>query len=217
MCLTNITHGGSTKISSYEEWLGGISKSEISSFRLILWQLIYKPDFGSKLVIWLIWQNCTKVTHNRFLGFSFWFMGLGWFLSVDWSCACSALRSSTIYTSSTMWNWPHLCVPVWKSTRVRGWCITISCQCHGSVYYASMPACQRVIPEVSELPWMFSEVPEGQECGATVPDGSKPTRLYLWHNFAWNDVICIVYLSCDGLLAVGIVKESIYSLFRLLV
>ena len=38
VCLTNVTHGGSTKISSYVERLRGISKSEISSFRLILWQ-----------------------------------------------------------------------------------------------------------------------------------------------------------------------------------
>ena len=37
VCLTNVTHGGSTKISSHVERLGGISKSEISSFRPFWW------------------------------------------------------------------------------------------------------------------------------------------------------------------------------------
>ena len=89
-------------------------------------------------------------------------MGLDQFLSVDWSLCLFCLRSSTIYTSSTVWNQPHLCVPVWKSTRLRGWCIIISLPvpwvCLLCQHARSVPAWQRVIPEVSALPWTFPEV-----------------------------------------------------------
>ena len=119
------------------------------------------------------------LTHSSVFGCIFWFMGLGQFLSFD----------SDLQMSHTPWN----CKPTttaWslKSTRVRGCVIIISLPmpwvCLLCQHARSVPACQRVIPEVSELPWgpRRSQMSWRPRC-ATVPDGSKPTRLYLWHNF----------------------------------
>ena len=71
----------------------------------------------------------------------------------------------------TIFNHPlsrphHLCVPA-ESTRMREWCIIIGlpvpwvcllCQCARCA--RSVPACQRVILEVTELPWMITDVPD---------------------------------------------------------
>ena len=212
-----ITHGGSTEISSHVESLRGISKSEISSFSPF--DHIFgnqKPDFDYKLsysamqLIWFtfdqyilsFWPYILQVSDHIF--YKFWpcFSVYG----VGPVSECSDLRSIMIIIDHiNLRNWSdHIPLVSLKSTRLRGLCTSsLVCLCHGSVYCASMcasmcqharsmPACQMVIPEVSELPWMFPEVPWGSwrsqmswrpgHC-ATVPDGSKPTSLYLWHEF----------------------------------
>ena len=120
----------------------------------------------------------------------FRFLGLGWFLSV---------LTQIIWSSQTLWNLRNqktdhnsLESEVYQIERV---VIIISLYAMGlstvpacvpaCQHARSVPACQRVIPEVSELP----RGPRGSQMSwrprhcATVPDGSKPTRLYLWHNF----------------------------------
>ena len=94
----------------------------------------------------------------------------------------------------------HICV--FQSQSLPDWGVGVSslvCLCHGSVCCASMPvcqharsvpACQRVIPEVSELPWMVPRgprCPEGQDMVPLCQMAQNPHLwLYLWHgNFTW--------------------------------
>ena len=158
----------------------------------------------------------------------FWFMGLGQFLSV------LDLRSSDHHKlhQPVKLIWPHLPVSL-KSTRLRGLCASsLVCLCHGSVYCASICASVSACQKCASMPeghprsvWASLDVPWGslrfqrsqmswrpRHC-ATVPDGSKPTRLYLWHVILLEMMIFVLfYLSCDGLLAVGTAKESCISM-----
>ena len=99
-------------------------------------------------------------------------MRLGQFLSVNWSLCLFCLRSSVIINYLNLINHVKPTTSVCSSHSLPDWGVGVSslvCMCHGSLYCASMsacqharsvPACQRVIPEVSELPWTFPEVPD---------------------------------------------------------
>ena len=166
-------------------------------------------------------------------------MGLGRFLGVDWSLACSDSElTSTLHQHlyhHHLVNWPHLSVPI-RVSRLRGWSIIISllvpwvcllCQ-HASMpacqHARSVPACHRVIPEVSELPWMLSEVLDCLKaktwchCARWLKISQDCT--YGAISF-WNDDICIVLLlmwwpiGCVYHHLLFIVFQSIYSLVRL--
>ena len=110
-------------------------------------------------------------------------------------------------------------IAVWslKSTRLRGWWSSLVCVpwvCQLCQHASSVPACQRAIPEVTELPWMSLRFPD-------VPDVLKARTLCHCARWLRNSQDCtygvfilemmifvLFYLSCDGLLAVGTVKES---------
>ena len=128
-------------------------------------------------------------------------MGLGRFLSVLTHISRHHKQHQPVKPF-----WSHLPVSL-QSTRLRGLCTSsLVCLCHGSVYCASMCAsmpevcqhAQRVIPEVSELPWMFPEIPRGPRC----PEGQdivplcqmaqNPQDCTYGIIFTWNDDICIV-------------------------
>ena len=91
-------------------------------------------------------QNYFKISKLGLI-FSLW----GWAGFWVWTGFLPALTQKrhqlhiTIYTIiNHCVNWPHLCVPI-RVSRMRGWWIIISLPlvCHGSVYCASMPACQK--------------------------------------------------------------------------
>ena len=114
-------------------------------------------------------------------------------------------------------NWPHLCVPI-RVSRMREWCVIISlpvpwvcllCQ-HANEHARSVPACQRVIPEVSVLPWTFPggsrspRCPEGQDIVPLCQMAQNPQDCtYGTISFVMMILVCFS-LSCDGLLAVCI-------------
>ena len=108
-------------------------------------------------------------------------MGLGWFSECGLVYCLFWLRNDinfiTIYTIiKHSGNQPHhLCVPSVFS-RLREWCVIIGLPgswvcllCQHARCARSVPACQRVIPEVSVLPWTFPgssrspRCPEGQD------------------------------------------------------
>ena len=118
------------------------------------------------------------------------------------------------------WNWPQLPVglrlPDWE-----GCVIIISLPmpwvcllCLHVCQHASMPeVCQHArglslkclsFPEVPEGP----RCPEGQDIVPLCQMAQNPQDCTYGVLFAWNDVNCLFFLSCDGLLAVGTVKES---------
>ena len=125
-------------------------------------------------------QNCQnyckilqilKITLNFKIWVYFWFMGLGQFSECGLVYCLIWLRNVIkIITINTIFNhsvsWPHhLCVPAesypeWESGVITGlpvpW-VCLLCQC--ASHARSVPACQRVIPEVFvlhlDISWMF--------------------------------------------------------------
>ena len=100
-------------------------------------------------------------------------------------------------------------------SRLREWCVIIGlpvpwvcqlCQCDS--HARSVPASQRVIPEVSVLPWMFPgcssspRCPEGQDIVSLCQMAQNPQDcIYGSDLFVMMILVCFS-LSCDGLLAV---------------
>ena len=82
---------------------------------------------------------------------------------------------------------------------------TVPAACH---HARSVPAYQRVIPEVSVLPWTFPggsrspRCPEGQDIVPLCQMAQNPQDCTYGVAFTCNDDICVLSLSCDGLLAV---------------
>ena len=119
-----------------------------------------------------------KLVQISKLGFIFGLWGWASFLSVDWFTACSDSEKTSPTSTSTSPSSckpDHICV-CHQSLQIERVVIIISlpvpwvcllCQ------HASMPevcqACQRVIPEVSELPWTFSRSPRCPEGQVIVP------------------------------------------------
>ena len=157
-------------------------------------------------------------------------MGLGQFSECGLVYCLIWLRNVINFiTIYTIFNHPvnrphHLCVPAVFS-RMREWCVIIGLPlpwvcllCQHARCARSVPAYQRVIQKCpgfqkSQMSW------RSRHC-ATVPDGSKSARLYLWLRFICNDDFVCFSLSCDGLLAVFVTIncfKSIYSLFIVLV
>ena len=145
-------------------------------------------------------------------GYIFQFMGLGQFLSFDSDLQMSHELCQTV-------NWPQLpgvwSLPEWEAVWSSLVCMPWVCLlCQHVCQHASMPeVCQH--SRGSSLKCLsFPEVPGGPRC----PEGQDIVPLYQMAQnpqdcsygiiFTWNDDNCLFYLSCDGLLAVGTVKES---------
>ena len=108
-------------------------------------------------------------------------------------------------------NRPHnLYVPL--VFRLREWCVIIGLPvpwvCLLCQHAKSVPVCQRVIPEVSVLPWTFPggssspRCPEGQVILSLCQMAQNPQdSTYGTDLFVMMILVCFS-LSCDGLLAV---------------
>ena len=144
-------------------------------------------------------------------------MGLGWFLSVDWSLAWSDSEKTSTSHQHLHYhhpvNWPHLCVPV-RVSRLRGWWIIISLPvprvCLLCQHASSVPVCQMVISEVSVLPWTFPggsrspRCPEGQDMVPLCQMAQNPQDCTYGAILLVMMIFKCFNLSCDGLLAVCI-------------
>ena len=152
-------------------------------------------------------------------------MGLSQFLSVDWFTACSDSEktspASTSTSSSSCKSTTFVCAII--VYRLREWWSSLVCCTMGlstvpvCQHARSVPACQRVILEVSALPWMFSGGSNSPRC----PEGQVVVPLckmvqnsqdctYGSDLFVMMISVCFS-LSCDGLLAV-FVTINCYSL-----
>ena len=152
---------------------------------------------------------------------------MDWFTA--WSTSEMSSRSSP-YTPSSTINWPHhLCVPA-ESSRVREWCIIIGLPvpwvcllCQHARCATSVPECQRVIPEVSVLPWTFPgcsscpRCPEGQDVVPLCQMAQTSQDCTYGIAFTCNDDIWVLSLSCDGLLAVFVTINCLKSIYSLLI
>ena len=122
-----------------------------------------------------------KISPNFKIRVYFWFMGLGQFSKCGLVYCLFWLRKdiTCINIHITITCKPTTYVCAIRVYRLREWWSSLVCLCHGSVYCASMPevcqharsvpACQRVILEVSELPWMVSRSPRCPEGQVIVP------------------------------------------------
>ena len=156
---------------------------------LLKWGLSYK------VITWFLAQIVS-------LGSGFQFMGLGWFLGGLY------LRMITHHQPHQHWETKHICV--FQSQSLPDWGVCVSslvCLCQ---HARSVPACQRVIPEVSAS----LDVPEGPRC----PEGQDVVPLCqiaqnpqdcTYGTILLEMIFVLFYLSCDGLLAVGIVKRCV--------
>ena len=117
----------------------------------VSWMLYHRKTnkFSKFFKIVQIFKIVSKIVQISKLGFIFGLWGWAGFLSVDWFPACSdseMTSTSSPYTPSSTINWPHhLCVPV-ESSQIESGVSSLVCLCHGSVYWASMPA----MPEVCQ-------------------------------------------------------------------
>ena len=115
-------------------------------------------------------------------------MGLGQFSECGLVSYLLWLRNDINFiTIYTIINHPvnqphHLCVPI-RVSKLREWCVIIGlpvpwvcllCQ-HVYQHARSVPACQRVIPEVYVLPWTFPRGSSSPRC----PDGQDIVPLWL--------------------------------------
>ena len=195
--FSNITHGGSTKISSHTGKLWGISNQKYLILGLFCCEFIHNRvmtgfwfSFIKFLACFGFWLKLPILA----LIFSLWgwagFLVLGGLV-----IECVLPQKPHIYTISLFW--PHL--PVSQSLPDWGVCASsLVCLCHGSVYCASMPeVCQHArgssqkclsFPGHTRGP----RYPESPRHCPTVPDGSKLTRLYLWCNVYLKWWYCIV-------------------------
>ena len=120
-------------------------------------------------------QNCSKLSKFSIISPNFKIRGLFSVYGVGpvfwvWTGLLRALTAEKTSPASTSTS-PSSCklttsVCAIRVYRLRERWSSLVCLCHGSVYCASMPACQharsvpacqRVIPEVSELPWTVSQ------------------------------------------------------------
>ena len=96
---------------------------------------------------------------------------------------------------------------------------TLPAVCHCT---RSVSACQRVIPEVSVIPWMFPggfrgpRCHEGQDIVPLCQMAQNPQDCTYGVAFICNDDICVLFLSCDSLLAV-FVTINCFKVLSLLV
>ena len=164
-------------------------------------------------------SKLSKLIQISKLGFIFSLWGWASFLSVDWFTACS---DSEMSSTSSPYTPSSTIKPTTSSVcasrvfyRVREWCVIIDLPVpwvcllwqHAS-HARSVPACQRVIPEVFVLPWMFpgcSSCPRCPESQDVVPlcqmaqnpqDCTYGSDLFVMMILVWFS------LSCGGLLAV---------------
>ena len=153
--------------------------------------------------------NCSKFVQISKLGFIFGLWGWASFLSVDWLSACSdseMTSTSSPYTPSSTINWPHhLCVPAESYQIERVVCHhCFTC----AMGLSPVPVCQPCqkcasVPEGHpwsvcaslDVSWRFqqSKMSWRPRCCATVPDGSKSTRLYLCLWFVCNDDFSVFF------------------------
>ena len=98
--------------------------------------------------------NCLKFIQIAKLGF-FRFMGLGQFLSVDWFLCLLWLRKDNyinIYITIITKPTTSVCASQ-ESSDWEGGESSLVCLCHGSVYCASVPACQQCASVAEGHPW----------------------------------------------------------------
>ena len=163
-------------------------------------------------------QNCFKIVQivlNFKIRVYFQFMGLGRFSECGLVFCLLWLRNDINFiTIYTIINHPvnrphHLWVP--SESRLREWCVIIGlpvpwvcllCQ------HASVPVCQRVIPEVSVLPWTFPggssspRCPEGQVIVPLCQMAQNSQDCTYGSDLVVMMTLVCFSLSCDGLLAV---------------
>ena len=163
-------------------------------------------------------QNCSKLVKMSKLGFIFSLWGWASFLSVDWFTACSDSEMTSTwspYTPSSTINQPHhLCVPAessteWESGVIIGLPVPWVCLlCQHASQARSVQTCQRVIPEVFVLPWMFPggssfpRCPEGQDIVPLCQMAQNPQDCTYGSDWFVMMVLVCFSLSCDGLLTV---------------
>ena len=167
----------------------------------------------------------SKISKFGYICFGLWGWGRFSECGLVNSCSDSENGSTTTSTSNQHTHhhpvyWPHHASVIRVFQIERAVCFVISvpvpwvcllCHYQPARWARSVPACQRVIQMFIQMSWK-------PRCCATVPDGSSSssTRLYSWFGFCllwWN---WLIFLSCDGLLAVFVTIycfKSIYSLF----
>ena len=192
-------------------------------------------------VSWMFYHRKTKNCQNYYkilqilkislnLQIRVYFRLWGWasFLSMVWFTARSnsemSSRSSP-YTPSSTINWPHhLCVAIRVLTRVREWCVIIGLPvpwvcllCHHASHARSVPACQRIIPEVFVLPWTFSgcsscsRCPEDQDIVPLCQMAQNPQDCTYGSDLFVMMILVCFPLSCGGLLAVFVTINCLQS------
>ena len=182
------------------------------SWMLNYWKTIKLSKLFIKLSKLFKFSKFVKLVLNFKIRVYFQFMGLGQFSECGLVYCLIWLRNVINFiTIYTIINHPvnrphHLCVPVRVFSRMREWCVIIGLPvpwvcllCQHARCARSVPACQRVIPwsvcASLDVSWMFqkSQMSWRPRHCATVPDGSKFTRLYLWLRFICNDDFSVFF------------------------
>ena len=95
-----------------------------------------------------------KISPNFKIRVYFWFMGLGQFSECGLVYCLLWLRKTSptsTPTSPSPVNWSHLCAI--RVYRLGEWWSSLVCLCYGSVYCASMLACQKCASMPEGHPW----------------------------------------------------------------
>ena len=145
-------------------------------------------------------------------------MGLGWISECGLVSCLLWLRNVinfiTIYTSINHKLTTSFVCAIRVFYRVREWCHHwFACAMGLSTVPAcqpcqKLPACQRVIPEVSVLPWMFPggssspRCPEGQDIVPLCQMAQNSQDCTYGSDLFVMMILVCFSLSCDGLLAV---------------